>query len=116
LDAQPAPVTICVRRILSVSATAVLLYSISLITGSSKRARQLAGTIDMLLAAKRTGVVEFHLRIQHFVSGFVDNDAPIFKDTEICTLKHFVLGRANKDKFQRLFRHDLTFCDFFRNY
>jgi len=63
--------------------------------------------IDMLLAAKRTGLVECHFCIQGFVTGFVSYDTPIFKDFEICTFKNLVLTRTDKNKFHMLCRHHL---------
>jgi len=66
----------------------------------------------MLFTAKRAGVVECHLRIQRLVSGFVDFDAPVFQDPEICALKFLVMSRADKNKFHISNLHALFFLFF----
>jgi hypothetical protein len=65
--------------------------------------------INMLCAAKRTGFIESHLRIQRLVTGPVDDHAPVFQDAEIRALKHPILSRADKNKFQLLCRHRFIF-------
>ena len=52
--------------------------------------------IHMLFAAKRTGSVERHLRIQGLVTGLVGYDTPVIKDFEIRTFKSFVLTEVSE--------------------
>jgi len=65
----------------------------------AKRALQLVCMVHMFFTAKRTGLIEYHLRIQCFISRFIGYDAPVFQDAKVSAFEHLVPCRANKNKF-----------------